>query len=200
MTTTTTMTNSKLVSKNVLVYGAIVVAAVTILLTAASSEVLAQGVSAGSRNATTAATTTNPTQGNLPNALPPPNITGSIPLGPTISGAIYSKVKTTLSDAVTIAQKAVGSNTSSTLAFIRPLNGFLVYDVHVRNNVNNTSYAVIVDPGNGKVLYKQTPPSLLFGAERLFGGHSGERGFGEHGGMMIGPSQHMGPMGSIPTR
>jgi hypothetical protein len=201
MTTTTTMTNSKLVSKNVLVYGAIVVAAVTILLTAASSEVLAQGVSAGSRNATTAGTTTtNPTQGNLPNAPPPPNITGSIPLGPTISGAIYSKVKTTLSDAVTIAQKVVGSNTSATLAFIRPLNGFLVYDVHVRNNVNNTSYAVIVDPGNGKVLYKQTPPSLLFGAERLFGGHSGERGFGEHGGMMIGPSQHMGPMGSIPTR
>jgi hypothetical protein len=205
------MATVKIQSKNVLVYGAIVVAAITILLTAAaSSQVLAQVVSAGSRNATTAATT-SPNRGNLPNAAALPNITGSIPLDSTISGAIYSKVKTNLSDAVIIAQKAVGSNTSATLAFIRPLNGYLVYDVHVKNNSNNTSYAVIVDPGNGKVLYKQTPPSLVFGAGhhgifgkgkmgQFFGGHGGGRGFGDHGGMMIGPSQHMGTMGSIPTR
>jgi hypothetical protein len=41
----------------------------------------------------------------------------------------------------------------------------------VRNNSNNTSTAVIVDAGNGKVLYKQTPPSLIFG----------NFGFGRHG-------------------
>jgi peptidase YpeB-like protein len=205
----TTMTNSKIISKNVPVYGAIVVAAITILLTAAaSSQVLAQVVSAGSRNATTAATT-SPNRGNLPNAAALPNITGSIPLDSTISGAIYSKVKTNLSDAVIIAQKAVGSNTSATLAFIRPLNGYLVYDVHVKNNSNNTSYAVIVDAGNGKVLYKQTPPSLRFGdfgfghhgmfgkgkMGQSFGGHSAGRGFADRGSMMMGP-QHMGPMGS----
>jgi hypothetical protein len=41
----------------------------------------------------------------------------------------------------------------------------------VRNNNNNTTTAVIVDAGNGKVLYKQTPPSLKFGD---FGfGHQG---------------------------
>jgi hypothetical protein len=144
---------------------------------------------AGSKDATTA--TTTPNQGNLPNASLP-NITGSIPLRTTISEAISSKVKTNLSDAVTIAQKAVGSNTSATLAFIRPLNGYLVYDVHVRNNSNNILYAVIVDPGNGKVLYKQTPPSLKFGfsADRygmfgkgkmgpFFGGHGGGRWFGD---------------------
>ena len=67
------------------------------------------------------------------------NITGSIPLRTTISEAIFLKVKTTLSDAVDIAQRAVGTNTSATLAFIRPLNGYLVYDVHVRNNSNNTT-------------------------------------------------------------
>ena len=207
------MTNSKILSKNVLVYGVIVVAAVTIALTAAaaSSEVLAQGISAASKNGITAATTASPNRGSLPNA-PLPNTTGSIPLGSTISGAISSKVKTTLSDAVTIAQRAIGTNTSATLAFIRPLNGYLVHDVHVRNNANNTSYAVIVDPGNGKVLYKQTLPSSLFGGGaghtgmfgqgrtgQFFGGHGG-RGFGDHGSMMIGPSPRMGPMGSIPTR
>jgi uncharacterized membrane protein YkoI len=210
------MITSLMQSKKVLSYEAIVIAAV--LLTAAvDSEVLAQTTtnSTESKNATTA--TTSPNQRNLSNASPLSNITGSIPLGPTISGAIYSKVKTALSDAVTIAQKAVGSNTSATLAFIRPLNGYLVYDVHVRNNSNNTTTAVIVDAGNGKVLYKQAPPSLVFGSfgfghHGMFGkgkmgpffrGHGsiGRGGFGDHGGMMIGP-QNMGQMGSssVPVR
>jgi hypothetical protein len=208
------MTNSRIVSKNVLAYGAIFVAAILLLTAAVSSAVLAQTSSTGSKNAATAATTTtSPNQRNLPNASPV-NITGSIPLGSTISSAISSKVKTNLSDAVIIAQKAVGSNTSTTLAFSRPLNGYLVYDVHVKNNSNNTSYAVIVDPGNGKVLYKQTPPSLVFGFGSghhgmfgkgkmgpFFGGYGGSgRGFGDHGSMMTGPRQ-MGPMGSsVPSR
>jgi hypothetical protein len=207
------MTNSRIVSKNVLAYGAIFVAAILLLTAAVSSAILAQTSSTGSKNAATAATTTSPNQRNLPNASPV-NITGSIPLGSTISSAISSKVKTNLSDAVIIAQKAVGSNTSATLAFIRPLNGYLVYDVHVKNNSNNTTYAVIVDPGNGKVLYKQTPPSLVFGFGSghhgmfgkgkmgpFFGGYGGSgRGFGDHGSMMTGPRQ-MGPMGSsVPSR
>jgi hypothetical protein len=207
------MTNSRIVSKNVLEYGAVFVAAILLLTAAVSSAVLAQTSSTGSKNAATAATTTSPNQRNLPNASPV-NITGSIPLGSTISSAISSKVKTNLSDAVIIAQKAVGSNTSATLAFIRPLNGYLVYDVHVKNNSNNTSYAVIVDPGNGKVLYKQTPPSLVFGFGSghhgmfgkgkmgpFFGGYGGSgRGFGDHGSMMTGPRQ-MGLMGSsVPSR
>ena len=210
----TTMITAKIQSKNVLVYGAIVIAAVVLMTAAVSSEVLAQTTtnSTASKNATSATTTaTSPNQRNLPNAPPPlPNITGSIPLRPTISEAISSKVKTSLSDAITIAQKVVGTNTSATLAFIRPLNGYLVYDVHVRNNSNNTTTAVIVDAGNGKVLYKQTPPSLVFGdfgfghfgmfgqgkMGQSFGGHGAGRGFGDHsGGMMMGP-QHMGPMGS----
>jgi hypothetical protein len=183
----TTKEGTKLASKKLLMYGAIVVAAVTLLTAAAfSSETLAQ--------VNSSSTGSSANQGNPLTALP--NITGSIPLGPTISGAISSKVKTTLSDAIITAQKTVGSNSSATLAFVRPLNGYLVYDVHVRNNNNNTPYAVIVDPGNGKVLYKQVLPSSLLGGaghlgmfgERgpLFGGYGG-RGFCEHGGMMMGP-------------
>src|SRR5919199_4272906 len=160
---------------------------------AASSEVLAQTTtnSTASKNATTASTTASPLS----------NITGSIPLRSTISSALSSKVKTTLNDAITIAQKSAGTNTSATLAFIRPLNGYLVYDVHVRNNSNNTTTAVIVDAGNGKVLYKQTPPSLVFGNLGLghhgifgqgkmgpwFGGHGINGGRGGFGGMMMGP-------------
>jgi uncharacterized membrane protein YkoI len=159
--------------------------------------------------------TTTKQQGSLPNSNLN-NITGSIHLRTTISGVIYSKVKTNLSDAVAIAQRAVGSNTSATLAFIRPLNGYLVYDVHVRNNSNNTTTAVIVDAGNGKVLYRQTPPSLVFGGfgsghygmfgkgktGRFFGGHGVGRGFGDHsGGMMMGQSPRTsGGMSSSPPR
>jgi uncharacterized membrane protein YkoI len=202
MTRQKNMTTSLVQNKQVLSYGAIVIAAAVLLIAVASSEVLAQTTtnSTASKNATTASTTASPLS----------NITGSIPLRSTISSALSSKVKTTLNDAITIAQKSAGTNTSATLAFIRPLNGYLVYDVHVRNNSNNTTTAVIVDAGNGKVLYKQTPPSLVFGGfgfghHGMFGtgkmgpfsgGYSAGRGFGDHsGGMMMGP-RHMGPMAS----
>lgn len=195
------MTTSLMQSKKALSYGAIVIAAAVLLTAAVSSEVLAQTTtnSTASKNATTASTTASPLY----------NITGSIPLRSTISNALSSKVKTTLNDAITIAQKSAGTNTSATLAFIRPLNGYLVYDVHVRNNSNNTTTAVIVDAGNGKVLYKQTPPSLvignfglgqhgMFGQGKMgpfSGGYSAGRGFGNHSSdMMIGP-RHMGPAG-----
>ena len=187
-------------------YAIIVVAGVTLLTAAVNSEVLAQSNSTGSKNNTTTAkpsTTAGTRQGNLLNTLP--NITGSIPLGSTISGAISSKVKTTLSEAIITAQKTAGSNSSATLAFIRPLNGYLVYDIHVRNNSNNTPYAVIVDPGNGKVLYKQALPSSsssstaghvgMFGKDMtgpFFGGHGG--GYRSHG-MMMGPLPRTGTMG-----
>jgi hypothetical protein len=80
-----------------------------------------------------------------------------------------------------------------------------VYDIHVKNNADNTTHAVIVDPGNGKVLYSQ-PLTSLFGGGGvghfgMFGGQ-GKMGpwFGGHGGPLTGPSPHMGAMGSIPPR
>jgi uncharacterized membrane protein YkoI len=206
----TTTKRTKLANKKLLMmYGAIVVAAAILLTATVSSAVLAQGVSTASKNATTG-TTASPNQANNL-----PNITGSIPLRTTISGALSSKVKTSLIDAIGIAQKSVGTNTSSTLGLLRPLNGYLVYDVHVKNNADNTIYAVIVDPGSGKVLYKQALPSVVGGGVGHFGmfgqgkmgswsgGHGAGgygRGFGDHGGMMMGQSLHMGPMGSIPPR
>ena len=206
---TTTTKRTKLANKKLLMYGAIVGAAAILLTATVGSGVLAQSVSNASKNATIG-TTTSPNQSNNL-----PNIAGSIPLRATISGALSSKVKTSLSDAIGIAQKSVGTNTSSTLGLLRPLNGYLVYDVHVKNNANNTTYAVIVDPGSGKILYKQALPSLVGGGVGHFGmfgrGKMGPwsggywaggygRGFGDHGGMMMGQSLHMGPMGSIPPR
>jgi hypothetical protein len=96
------MTNTqgtKLARKRLLMYGAIVVAVLYLLTATVSSGVLAQGVNSASGNATT-----SPNQvSNLP------NITGSIPLRSTISGALSSKVKTSLSESIGIAQKSKSS-------------------------------------------------------------------------------------------
>jgi uncharacterized membrane protein YkoI len=189
---------TKLPSKRLLMYGAIVVTAISILTAIVSSGVLAQGVNPTSGNATT--TSPNQANSNLP------NITGSIPLRSTISGALSSKVKTSLADAIGIAQEAVGPNTSAVLGILRPLDGYLVYDIHVKNNADDAAHAVIVDPGNGKVLYNQPLASLfgagighfgMFGGEGKmgpwFGGHGfggGQRGFWYHSGQ-----SHMVPNG-----
>lgn len=110
-----------------------------------------------SNNQTTSSSTSmNNPQNNL-NA-----VTGSISIRSTVNSALASKVKIPVTEAALTAQKAVSSNSSTTLAFLRALNGYLVYDLHVRdNNSNNTAYAVIVDAGNGQVLYKQILPPFL---------------------------------------
>jgi uncharacterized membrane protein YkoI len=135
-----------------------------VLAISVDSQASAQ-VNNSSSNATSPAKATN--QKIVRNAI---NITGTIPLSSTINKALTSEVKTALTDAISTAQKFVGSNSSATLALLRPLSGYLVYDVHVTNKNNNTSYAIIVDPGNGQVLYHQAIPTLsLSGHQLMFG-------------------------------
>jgi uncharacterized membrane protein YkoI len=148
--------------------------AVGMLTTATfNSGALGQVISSSKNTVTT---TTIGSQGkslNQKNSTNAINITGSIPLRSTISSAISSQVKITLSQAILTAQQEIGSNSSATSAFMRPLKGYLVYDIHVRNNSNNTSYAVIVDPGDGKILYKQTLTSYLAGHQPMLGKYRG---------------------------
>jgi hypothetical protein len=133
-----------------------------VLAISVDSQASAQ-VNNSSSNATSPAKATN--QKIVRNAI---NITGTIPLSSTINKALTSEVKTALTDAISTAQKFVGSNSSATLALLRPLSGYLVYDVHVTNK--HTSYAIIVDPGNGQVLYHQAIPTLsLSGHQLMFG-------------------------------
>jgi len=80
-----------------------------------------------------------------------PNITGSIPLGPTIAKAIASQVHVTLAIASTTAEKAVGANANAAAVRIGVVHGFLVYMALVIDS-NNNFHGVLVDAGNGKVL------------------------------------------------
>jgi hypothetical protein len=87
---------------------------------------------------------------NIPPSLS--NWTGSIQISNALSQIIQSKVHTTLSDAATSAEKLVGINSHATSANLREERGYLVYAILVKDGYNN-SHKVIVDPGNGKVLF-----------------------------------------------
>jgi uncharacterized membrane protein YkoI len=151
------------------------VVAATIALAATLVNGLISEASAQTNSNSSNASSIGPKVGSQKIVVNSINFTGSIPLRSTINKAITSMVKVSLIEAVSTAQKLIGSNSSATLAVLRPLIGYLVYDVHVRDNGNNTSYAVIIDPGNGQVLYHQalTPFSMAGHAPMFAKGGNG---------------------------
>jgi hypothetical protein len=79
------------------------------------------------------------------------NITGSIPIGPTISKAISSQMHVSLPNATAAAEKSVGTNAHAVFARIGLVHGYLVYTILVTDNNSNFHY-ITIDVGNGKVL------------------------------------------------
>jgi len=98
------------------------------------------------------------------------NITGSIPLESTIAKAIASQVHTSLANASTTAEKAVGTNAHSIAVRIGIVHGFLVYMALVHDMNSGTFHGVLVDPGNGKVLASTPISSAALGT--IMGGSS----------------------------
>jgi hypothetical protein len=95
------------------------------------------------------------------NAYSSSNWTGSIQVSNALSQIIQSKVRITLSDAASSAEKLVGINSHATSANLKEQRGYLVYTILTIDG-NNNSHKVIVDPGNGKVLF----------AQRIFNDHA----------------------------
>jgi uncharacterized membrane protein YkoI len=118
-----------------------------------------------------------------------PNITGSVPLGPTIAKAIASKVNVTLANASTTAEKAVGANAHAVALRIGVVHGFLVYMALVVDS-NNNFHGVLVDAGNGKVL-ASTQMSMAAMMQSGMGINLMGPGMMQHG-MMKGPGMMMG--------
>jgi len=79
------------------------------------------------------------------------NITGSINLMSTISKAIVSEVKVSLSDAAASAEKSVGNGSHAVAAHIAGDNGYLVYNIAVVDP-NSKVHKIIIDPADGKIL------------------------------------------------
>jgi hypothetical protein len=134
-------TNSKLLSKKVLVPAAVI--AVTVAFLTVTLAVYPTVAAVGqSMNTTTMA----PGYGGLP------NITGSVNVGQTAKSFIKDNLKIPFSQAADIAGKQI-TNGTVVGGHLGIVQGYLVYKFFAMNPTTHTGYLTIVDAGNGKVLY-----------------------------------------------
>jgi hypothetical protein len=110
-----------------------------------------------------------------------PQINGSVSIANEASNFINENVKVSF---VAAAQTAHGQVTNGTVlgGHMGIVQGYLVYTFFVADAANQTGHLVIVDAGNGNVLYTSESQSLgSFGHPMMFGAWSGH-GFGDwHG-------------------
>src|ERR671914_803014 len=114
------------------------------------------------------------------------NITGSINLMSVISEAIGSNINVSLSDAALTAESSVGNGSHAASAELGENNGYLVYNVMVIDPSMNFS-KVVVDPGNGEVLFNKQ----LSKEEHMMMHEMGGQGMMGPGMMMGGPGKMM---------
>jgi hypothetical protein len=123
-----------------------------------------------------------------------PEISGSVNVNEAIKNYIIENKKVSFSAAADTAEKQV-ENGSVVGGHVGIEQGYLVYTFCVMDTKSDTSYNIIIDAGDGKVLNKSEGMSLKsfgkFGHSMPFGGmpfeSHGMRGFGEHGKMMPPP-------------
>ncbi len=124
---------------------------------------------------------TNSTQLN-PMRTEIPQLNGSVNVQQQANQFIQDNVQVPLSTALESAQAEVGNGTaiSGRLGIVQ---GYLVYIFKVANFDAETSRIVIVDAGNGAVLYTSGDMPLQFGGLGCGGGGGGHhKGFGNHWG------------------
>ena len=163
------MSNS---NKNIAVLGgiAIVLAIGALVIPVSLREIAAQE------------TNTNTTQTNPMRAEIPP-LNGSVNVEQQSNQFIQDNVRVPFATALQTAQAEVGNGTaiSGNLGLVQ---GYLVYIFKLANFEAQTSRIVIVDAGNGSVLYTSGDMPLFFG------------GLGCRGGGIGGPGHHMGFFGN----
>jgi hypothetical protein len=106
------------------------------------------------------------------------NLQGSISILSPIVNGFKSLIHVSLNDAITTAQNSLGGNSTTVAAFIHPNKGFIVYDIFALDS-NNNVHKIVVDPGNGKILFSEQ--MSIMDMMMLVHGGGGM-------GMMMGPS------------
>ena len=96
---------------------------------------------------------------------------GTINLEQTIFKAISSKVKTSLAQAMTTAERSVGNNSFAVAAFGGEYGGYFAYQI-ILGTPTMEFYTILVDPGNGHVLATQKVSAAEL--ERMHQEHSAE--------------------------
>jgi uncharacterized membrane protein YkoI len=131
------MTNSKLVSKKVLIPAAIVAVAVGLTLYGLSPAIAAVNQT---------------TNGVTPGYAQMPKITGSISVEQTATNFMKDNLKVSFPQASEIAAKQI-ANSTIVGGHLGVVQGYLTYTFFVLNPQNQTGHLTIIDPGSGKVLY-----------------------------------------------
>jgi hypothetical protein len=143
------MTNSKLVNKKVLIPAAIVSVAIALTIWGLSTAIAA----------------VNQTMNNsMPGFTQLPTINGSVNAGQTVKNFIKDNLKVSFVQASEIAEKQIANGTIVG-GHLGVVQGYLVYTFFVVNVQDHTGHLIIVDAGNGKVLY--TSQAQIMGS---FGG------------------------------
>ena len=96
---------------------------------------------------------------------------GTINLEQTILEAISSKVNTSLTQAITTAEHAVGNDSFAIAAFGGEYGGYFSYQI-ILGTPRMEFYTVLVDPGNGHILATQKVSAAEL--ERMHQEHSAE--------------------------
>jgi hypothetical protein len=96
---------------------------------------------------------------------------GTINLEQTIFNAIHSKVNTSLTQAITTAERSVGNNSFAVAAFGGEYGGYFAYQI-ILGTPGMKFYTVLVDPGNGHILATQKVSAAEL--EKMHQEHSSE--------------------------
>jgi len=148
------MTNSKLVSKKVLIPAAIVAVAVGLTIWGLSPAIAAVNQTINS---------------TAPGYTQLPKITGSINVEQTATNLMKDNLKVSFLQASEIAAKQIVNGTIVG-GHLGVVQGYLVYTFFVLNPQNQTGHLTIVDAGNGKILYTSQGVSRgSFGQSPVFG-------------------------------
>lgn len=129
-----------------------------------------------------------------------PEITGSVNVHQTIKDYVDKNRTVSFSEASSTVEKEV-TNGAVVGGHIGIEQGFLVYRFFVLDTESETSYFVLVDAGNGKVLYKSEGMDFKgmhgFGHGGFGMGKFGHTPFGGHFGKMM-PHQNWSEIPEIP--
>jgi len=108
-----------------------------------------------------------------------PQINGSVNIQQEANKFIQDNVKVTFNTAASTAQSQVEGG-SIVAGYLGVVQGYLVYTFNVANYDEGTSRIVIVDAGNGQVLYTSDALPLHYGGLGVLGGCPGGGGWHHH--------------------
>lgn len=114
------------------------------------------------------------------NASQMPQITGSVNVVETMKTFIKEHRTISLSVAASTAESQV-TNGAAIGGHVGIVQGYLVYNFFVVDTENETGYNIVVDAGDGKVLYKSDGMDLKDMGKSFGFGPFGHGPFGKHG-------------------